>query len=68
MVNRVVPRDELPAQAMKFAKRLALISPEALTVVKLAINRGVEMAGFRNAVNAGVDSSARCTRRAPRRA
>lgn len=55
MINRVVPRDELATQAMQFARRLALISPEALTVVKLAINRGAEMAGFRNAVDAGVD-------------
>jgi enoyl-CoA hydratase/carnithine racemase len=55
MVNRVVPRDELAAQAMKLARRLALIAPEALAVVKLAINRGAEMAGFRDAVNAGVD-------------
>ena len=55
MVNRVVPRDELPAQALKFAKRLALISPEALTTMKLALNRGAEAAGFRNAINAGVD-------------
>ena len=55
MVNRVVPRDELAAQAMKLARRLALIAPEALAVVKLAINRGAEMAGFRDAVNSGVD-------------
>jgi enoyl-CoA hydratase/carnithine racemase len=55
MINRVVPRDELPAQALKFAKRLALVSPEALAVTKLAINRGAEAAGFRNAINIGVD-------------
>jgi enoyl-CoA hydratase/carnithine racemase len=55
MVNRVVPAADLPAQAMKFAQRLALISPEALSVTKLAINRGAEAAGFRNAINAGVD-------------
>jgi enoyl-CoA hydratase len=55
MVNRVVARDELPAQALKLAKRLALISPEALTTLKLALNRGAEAAGFRNAINAGVD-------------
>jgi len=55
MVNRVVPRAELAAQAMKFAQRLALISPEALTTLKLALNRGAEAAGFRNAINAGVD-------------
>ena len=55
MVNRVVPLGELPAQALKFAKRLALISPEALATTKLALNRGVEAAGFRNAINVGVD-------------
>ena len=55
MINRIAPRDELPAQALKFAKRLALISPEALAATKLALNRGAEAAGFRNAINAGVD-------------
>ena len=55
MINCIAPRDELPAQALKFAKRLALISPEALAATKLAINRGAEAAGFRNAINAGVD-------------
>jgi enoyl-CoA hydratase/carnithine racemase len=55
MINRVVPRDELPAHALKFAKRLALISPEALAITKLALNRGAEAAGFRNAINLGVD-------------
>jgi len=55
MINRVVPADQLPAQALKFARRLALISPEALAVTKLALNRGAEAAGFRNAINVGVD-------------
>ena len=55
MINRIAPRDELPAQALKYAKRLALISPEALAVTKLALNRGAEAAGLRNAINAGVD-------------
>jgi enoyl-CoA hydratase/carnithine racemase len=55
MINRVVPRDELPAATMKYAKRLSLIAPEALAAAKLAVNRGLEAAGFRNALNAGVD-------------
>jgi enoyl-CoA hydratase len=55
MINRIVARDELPAQALKFAQRLALIAPEALAATKLAINRGAEAAGLRNAINAGVD-------------
>src|SRR5438876_9559396 len=55
MVNRVVPRAELQAATLKFARRIALISPEALAGTKLAINRGAEAAGFRNAIRAGLD-------------
>ena len=55
MVNRVVPRAELHAATMKLARRMALISPEALAGTKLAINRGADAAGFRNAVRAGLD-------------
>jgi enoyl-CoA hydratase len=55
MVNRVVPRAELQAATMKWAKRLALISPEALMGTKLATRRGAEAAGFRNAMLAGLD-------------
>ncbi|MBI2206124.1 MAG: enoyl-CoA hydratase/isomerase family protein [Candidatus Rokubacteria bacterium] len=55
MVNRVVPRAELQAATMKFARRLALVSPEALAGTKLAINRGADAAGFRNAIRAGLD-------------
>jgi enoyl-CoA hydratase len=55
MVNRVVPRAELQAATLTFAHRMALISPEALAATKLAINRGADAAGFRNAVRAGLD-------------
>src|SRR2546427_157130 len=55
MVNRVVPRADLQAATLKFARRLALISPEALASTKLAINRGADAAGFRNAIRAGLD-------------
>jgi len=55
MVNRVVGLDDLPLASLKYAKRLALISPEALAWTKLAINRGADAAGFRNALNAGLD-------------
>jgi hypothetical protein len=34
---------------------MSLISPEALYAAKLSINRGAEMAGIRNALNAGLD-------------
>ena len=55
MVNRVVPLAELRAATMKYARRLALIAPEALAAAKLAVNRGAEAAGFRNALQAGLD-------------
>jgi enoyl-CoA hydratase len=55
MVNRVVPRAELAPATLKFAQRMALISPEALASTKLAINRGADAAGFRNAIRAGLD-------------
>ena len=55
MVNRVVPRADLVAATLKFARRMALIAPEALAGTKLAINRGADAAGFRNAIRAGLD-------------
>ncbi|MEA2779239.1 MAG: hypothetical protein QOK29_783 [Rhodospirillaceae bacterium] len=55
MINKIVPAAELLTAGLKFAKRLSLISPEALYLTKLSINRGAEAAGFRNAVNVGVD-------------
>ncbi len=55
MVNRLVPAGELAAATMKYAKRLSLIAPEALAAAKLAVNRGLDIAGFRSALNAGLD-------------
>lgn len=55
MVNRVVPLDELQSATLSYAKRLAMVSPEALTRTKLALKRGIEAAGFRNAIQAGLD-------------
>jgi enoyl-CoA hydratase/carnithine racemase len=56
MVNRVVPRAELESYTRTYAKRLALIAPEALRWAKRSINRGAEISGFRAALEAGVDS------------
>jgi enoyl-CoA hydratase/carnithine racemase len=55
MINRVVPLEELRNATLRYAKRLALIAPEALAATKLAINRGIEAAGFRNALQSGLD-------------
>ena len=55
MVNRVVPRADLQAATLKCARRMALMSPEALRATKLAINRVADAAGFRNAIQSGLD-------------
>src|SRR5438045_5122904 len=55
MVNRVVPLAELREKSLAWAKRLSLISPEALYATKLAINRGADAAGFTSRINAGLD-------------
>ena len=55
MINRVVPTAELREATLKYAKRLTLMAPEALAATKLAINRGAEASGFRNAIQAGHD-------------
>jgi enoyl-CoA hydratase len=56
MVNRIVPLAELRERSLAYARRLSLISPEALYAAKLAINRGADAAGFRNALRAGLDA------------
>ncbi|HWB50497.1 MAG TPA: enoyl-CoA hydratase/isomerase family protein [Stellaceae bacterium] len=55
MVNRVVPLVELREASLKYAKRLSLISPEALYATKRAVNRAADAAGFRTALYAGLD-------------
>jgi enoyl-CoA hydratase len=55
MVNRVVPLAELREASLRYAKRLSLISPEALYATKRAVNRGADAAGFRTALHAGLD-------------
>jgi enoyl-CoA hydratase len=56
MINRIVPAVELKSATLKYAKRLALISPEALRWGKRVINRGAEIAGFRAAIETGADA------------
>ena len=55
MVNRVVPLAELKAASLRWAKRLSLISPEALYATKRAVNCTADAAGFRTALHAGLD-------------
>jgi enoyl-CoA hydratase/carnithine racemase len=55
LINRVVPLAELPSASLKYAKRLSLISPEALYATKRAVNRVGDAAGFRTALYAGLE-------------
>jgi enoyl-CoA hydratase len=55
MVNRVVPLADLDMASRRWAKRLSLISPEALYATKRAVNRTADAAGFRTALYAGLD-------------
>jgi enoyl-CoA hydratase/carnithine racemase len=58
MINRVVPVLALREKTLNFARRMALIAPEALAFTKLAINRGADAAGFTSAMQAGLDVAA----------
>ena len=42
MINRVVPRDRLVEETLKYAHRLAMVDAEALVMTKRAINRGLD--------------------------
>jgi enoyl-CoA hydratase len=55
MINRIVPLAELGGASLNYAKRLSLISPEALYATKRAVNRVADAAGFRAALYAGLD-------------
>lgn len=55
MINRIVPPDELCEATLTYAHRMALIAPEALRAAKLGFNRGADAAGFRMAMQAGLD-------------
>ena len=55
MVNRLVPVAERREASLRYAKRLSLISPEALFATKRAVNRVADAAGFRTALYAGLD-------------
>ena len=58
MINRIVPRDKLVEETLKYAHRLAMVDAEALVMTKRAINRGLDAAGFRRAIEAGLDAIA----------
>ena len=58
LVNRVVPRDRLGDETMRLARDLAVVDPVAMRLTKRAINRSWEAAGFRQALQQGVEIGA----------
>ena len=58
LVNRVVPDERLETEVMRLASDLAVVDPAAMSLVKKAINRSWEAAGFRDALREGVELGA----------
>ena len=58
IVNRVVPADRLEAEVDALADRLARTPPEVMGPTKRMLNRAMDAAGFRLAVEAGLDLGA----------
>lgn len=58
LVNRVVPPERLGAEVDALADRLARTPPEVMAPTKLMLNRAMDAAGFRMAVEAGLDLGA----------
>ncbi len=58
LINRVVPADRLAAEVDALADRLARTPPEVMGPTKRMLNRAMDAAGFRLAVEAGLDLGA----------
>jgi len=58
LVNRVVPIERLAAEVDSLADRLARTPPEVMGPTKAMLNRAMDAAGFRLAVEAGLDLGA----------
>jgi enoyl-CoA hydratase/carnithine racemase len=58
LVNRVVPAKDLERETLSFAQAVAKLDPVAISLTKRAINRSLEIAGFREALQANVEIDA----------
>jgi enoyl-CoA hydratase len=58
LINRVVPGERLAAEVDALADRLARTPPEVMGPTKRMLNRAMDAAGFRLAVEAGLDLGA----------
>ncbi len=59
LVNRVVPLERLEEETLAFAMTVAKLDPVAISLTKRAINRSLEVAGFREAIWENVDLDVR---------
>ena len=55
LVNRLVPADQLMADAERTARTIAKASPASVQKTKRAVNRAYDIMGLRNALSAGLD-------------
>jgi enoyl-CoA hydratase/carnithine racemase len=58
LVNRVVARDDLDAEALRLAEEIAKNEPFVVQSTKRAVNRAWEVAGFRAAMDANTELDA----------
>jgi enoyl-CoA hydratase len=55
LVNRVVPRADLDAEALRVARTIAVMDGGAVRLTKEAINRAIDIMGLPQALEAGID-------------
>ena len=55
LINRVYPKDKLEAETLNYARRVAMVSVELLMLHKAAVNRYLEVTGFRAAEQSSAD-------------
>ncbi len=58
LVNQVFPDEELEAETMRYAKRVAAMDPVAVQMMKASINFAAENAGFRQSVQYALENGA----------
>lgn len=57
ILNEVVPKGDLDKAAMRLANKLARIPANTLKVLKLGLNKGYELRGFKNMIDYSIELS-----------
>ncbi|MGH8014313.1 MAG: enoyl-CoA hydratase-related protein [Candidatus Binataceae bacterium] len=55
LINRVFPKDRLEAETLDYARRVAIVPSELLALHKAAVNRWLDVMGFRAAEQSSAD-------------